>query len=200
MSTFPLAEIERLWSITEPPRDKTNNVVVRPVRSESSLSAWRKLGSLATNWAHCEDSDQTGWMPRLIWVFAGHTATLLVLTWGGSIVAFPGCLLSSFFISPKHEITSEPPRDKTNNVAVRPAKTQISLGISPVWSESSLSSKWVAKGPSFLHADSEDSDQTGRMPRLIWVFAGRALTLLVLSRGSSNNKIQNTQDIKHKQK
>ena len=24
----------------------------------------------------------------------------------------------------------------------------------------------------FLHADSEDSDQTGRMSRLIWVFAG----------------------------
>ena len=24
----------------------------------------------------------------------------------------------------------------------------------------------------FLHADSEDSDQTGQMPRLIWVFAG----------------------------
>ena len=24
----------------------------------------------------------------------------------------------------------------------------------------------------FLHADSEDSDQTGRMPRLIGVFAG----------------------------
>ena len=32
---------------------------------------------------------------------------------------------------------------------------------------------WVAKDPSFLHADSEDSDQTGRMSRLIWVFAGR---------------------------
>ena len=27
--------------------------------------------------------------------------------------------------------------------------------------------KWVAKDPSFLQADSEDSDQTGRMPRLI---------------------------------
>ena len=25
----------------------------------------------------------------------------------------------------------------------------------------------------FLHADSEDSGQTGRMPRLIWVFVGR---------------------------
>ena len=24
----------------------------------------------------------------------------------------------------------------------------------------------------FLHTDNEDSDQTGRMPRLIWVFAG----------------------------
>ena len=32
---------------------------------------------------------------------------------------------------------------------------------------------------------SEDSDQTGRMPRLIWVFAGRTVTFLVLScRGS----------------
>ena len=46
---------------------------IRPVWSESSLSAWRKLGSLATNWAHSEDSDQTGRMPRLIWVFAGRT-------------------------------------------------------------------------------------------------------------------------------
>ena len=39
--------------------------------------------------------------------------------------------------------------------------------------QSSLCSQWVAKETSFLHADSEDSDQTGRMPRLIWVFAGR---------------------------
>ena len=56
---------------------------------------------------------------------------------------------------------------------MRPAKTQISLGIRPVWSESSLCAQWVAKDPSFLHADSEDSDQTGWMPRLTWVFAGR---------------------------
>ena len=76
------------WSwnsrISEPPHDKTNKVTVRPTQtqislgirtvwSESSLSAWRKLGSLATHWAHSEDSDQTGWMPRLIWVFAGRT-------------------------------------------------------------------------------------------------------------------------------
>ena len=70
-------------------------------------------------------------------------------------------------------------------MSVRPAKTQISLGIRPVWSESLLCAQWVAKDPSFLHADSEDSDQTGRMPWLIWVVAGHTLTLLVLScRGS----------------
>ena len=46
---------------------------IRPVWSESSLSAWKKLESLATHWAHSEDSDQIGRMPRLIWVFAGRT-------------------------------------------------------------------------------------------------------------------------------
>ena len=40
--------------------------------------------------------------------------------------------------------------------AVRPANTQISLGIRPVWSESSLCAQWVAKDPRFLHANSED--------------------------------------------
>ena len=53
---------------------------IHPVWSESSLSAWRNLGSLATQWMHSEDSDQTGWMPRLIWVFAGRTHILLVLS------------------------------------------------------------------------------------------------------------------------
>ena len=81
--------------IFEPPHYKTNKMTVRPAKtqislgihpvwSESLLSAWRNLGSLATHWAHNEDSDQTGWMPRLIWVFAGCTLTLLVLSWDGS--------------------------------------------------------------------------------------------------------------------
>ena len=83
----------------------------------------------------------------------------------------------------------EPRHDKPNKMSVRSAKTQISLGICPVWSESSLCAQWVAKDPSYLQADREDSDQTGQMPRLIWVFSGRKVTvtfvLLVLScRGS----------------
>ena len=45
--------------------------------------------------------------------------------------------------------------------------------IRPVWSESLLCTQWVAKDPMLIHADSEDSDQTERIPRLIWVFAGR---------------------------
>ena len=35
--------------------------------------------------------------------------------------------------------------------------------------QSSLCAQWVAKDPSFLHADSEDSYLTGQMPRLCWV-------------------------------
>ena len=46
--------------------------------------------------------------------------------------------------------------DKTNKVSVRPAKTQISLSICPVWSESSLSA-WRNLGSLATHwADSED--------------------------------------------
>ena len=84
----------------------------------------------------------------------------------------------------------EPRHDKTNKMAVRPAKTQIRLGMSPLWSESSLSA-WRNLGSLATHwAHSEDSDQSGRMPRLIWVFAGRTLILLVLScRGSFNIRI-----------
>ena len=55
------------------PKKTQISLGIRPVWSVSSLSAWRKLGSLVTHWAHSEDSDQTGWMPRLIWVFAGRT-------------------------------------------------------------------------------------------------------------------------------
>ena len=87
--------------IFELSHDKTNKMTVLPAKtqislgicpvwSESSLSALRKLESLATHWAHGKDSDQTGRMPRLIWVFAGHTVIFLVLSWGGSV-----CLLIS---------------------------------------------------------------------------------------------------------
>ena len=49
------------------------SLCISPVWSESSLSAWRNLWSLATHKGQSEVSDQTGRMHRLIWVFAGRT-------------------------------------------------------------------------------------------------------------------------------
>ena len=46
--------------------------------------------------------------------------------------------------------TNEPRHDKSNKMRVRQAKTQISLSIRQVLSESSLCAQWVAKDPFFL--------------------------------------------------
>ena len=106
-------------------------------------------------WVNSEDPDQT--VPGL---FGPHQLDAL--------------------LNGKTTLFKEPQHDKTNKMSVRPAKTQISLGICPVWSESSLSPRNL--GCLATHwAHSEDSDQTGQMPRLIWVFAGRTLILSVLS-------------------
>ena len=89
------------------------SLAIRPVWSESSLSAWRKLGSLATHWAQNEDSYQTGRMPRLIWVFAGRTCQFvgfvtrrLIYNWLFERDFFPKILRKSSTIAFifKHEI------------------------------------------------------------------------------------------------
>ena len=90
------------------------NLGIRPVWSESLLSAWRKLGSLATHWLHSEDSDQTGRMPRLIWVFAGRTVILLVLSRGGSYV---NCIARK-----QHPEIFEPQHNKTNKMTYAPTE------------------------------------------------------------------------------
>ena len=55
---------------------------IRPVWSESSLSAWRNLGSLAVHCTHSEDSDQTWRMPRLICLRWAHTHFVgFVMSW-----------------------------------------------------------------------------------------------------------------------
>ena len=62
-------------------------------------------------------------------------------------------------------------RKKQQNY-MHPVKTQISLSIHTNWSESWLCTLMIAKHPRLLHADSQDSDKTGHMTRLIWAFAG----------------------------
>ena len=127
----------------------------------------------------------------------GAQVSLLVLSRGGSFLSWVavnkvGSTLSKLIFYEKHQVfrskQNEPRHDKTNTVSVRPSKTRISLGIRPVWSESSLSA-WRNLGSLATHwAHSEDSDQTGRMPRLIWGFAGRTLVLLVLALGGIERK------------
>ena len=75
---------------------------------------------------------------------------------------------------------------KTNTMACAPSKDSDQPVHPPSLTRIFAVPQWVAKDPSFLHADSEDSDQTGWMPRLIWVFAERTVILLVLSCGGSN--------------
>ena len=58
----------------------------------------------------------------------------------------------------------EPRHDKNDCV---PSEDSDQPVHSPSLIDSSLCAQWVAKDPSFLHVDSEDSDKTGEMPRLI---------------------------------
>ena len=57
------------------------------------------------------------------------------------------CILLTYYSIVK---SYEPPPDKTNKMTCGPSKTQISLGIRPVWSESSLYTQWIAKDHAFL--------------------------------------------------
>ena len=63
--------------------------------------------------------------------------------------------------------TCEPHRDKTNKMACAPSEDSNQPGHPPSLIRVFAVRQWVAKDPNFLQEDSEDCDQTGRMPRLI---------------------------------
>ena len=76
--------IGTLWNMSRDMTKPTKWMCAQRRLISAWAYAWWKLGSLATHRAPSEDSDQTGRMPRLIWVFAGCTLILPVLLWGGS--------------------------------------------------------------------------------------------------------------------
>ena len=82
-----------------------------------------------------------------MWNFIALGAQVLKLTFSGQAL---------WFCHDSNQLKTEPPHDKTNKMACAPSGTQISLGIRPVRSESSLCAQWIAKDPSCFHADSED--------------------------------------------
>ena len=53
---------------------------------ESSLSIWRKLGSLATHWAHSEDSDQTGRTCRFVGLVMRRLIYIMILLYKKTIM------------------------------------------------------------------------------------------------------------------
>ena len=93
----------------------------------------------------------------------------------------------------KLSVWQEPRHDKTSKMSVCPAKTQISLDIRPVWSETSLSAWRKLWSLATLWSHIEDCDRTGRMHRLIWFFAGRSHFVgFVMSRLKSLNGLKYT--------
>ena len=123
-------------------------------------------------------------MPRLIWAFAGRTVILLILSCGGSFTFLKIIVLH---VKTFPGILGQMSRDMTKPTKWLCTQRRLNSAWGSAQSDqSSLCAQWVAKDPSFLNADSEDSDQTGRRPRLIWVFAVRTPILLVLSCRSSN--------------
>ena len=70
------------------------------------------------------------------------------------------------------KIIYEPPYDKTNKMTSAPSEDSGQPG-HPSSLIRVFTVRSVGKGLMFFRADSEDSDQTRQMPRLIWVFAGR---------------------------
>ena len=76
---------------------------------------------------------------------------------------------------------------KPTKWCLRPAKTQISLGIRSVWSVFAVHSVGNL-GAKASSPDSEDSDQTGRMPKLIWVLNRRACHFVFVMLRLKNDK------------
>ena len=75
-------------------------------------------------------------------------------------------LIGLIWMNKKSDVTTnEPQHDKTNKMTCAPSEDSIC----PIWSESSLCAQYVAKDHSFLHADSENFDQTGWKLSLQWV-------------------------------
>ena len=158
---------------------------IRPVWSESLLSAWRKLGSLATHWAHSEDwsdwgdahadlslrwahSHFVGFVMRRLRCMSdqGWHITPASSLWPQSSTPIPGCLhWNSEFSLPVHSKLSS----RISPLPLPKLWPPVSPGplraVPPMYP--SLST-WRNLGSLAIHwMHSKDSDQTG------WsVFAG----------------------------
>ena len=161
---------------------------IRPVWSESSLSAWRKLGALATHLADAKANLNLRWAHNQIVGFVMRRLKCEPLKRGHTSRQPASTTTSSLFLKCQHlagqnKTNTKMSRDMTKPTMWLCAKRRLRPALA---SASSLSAcrKLGSLATHWMH--SEDSDLTGRMPRLIWVFSGRTLILLVLLCRGSN--------------
>ena len=129
---------------------------------------------VATHWVHSKDSEQTGWMHRLIWVFVGcicHFVCFVMLRlilckgdrvwriwtawiWMGNNIP-DGIDTKEIWYFPFMKLIWAASW-QNQQCGCAPSEESDQSGIRPVWSESSLCAQWVAKDPSYLHAHIED--------------------------------------------
>ena len=142
--------------------------------SGESLTWKAELHAIIHPWKPAPLDTETGfyssrnWLPNAIWgCFLWKTKIFWLVYIFFTFIRSNLIRVCTVFILPAsfgfilrwqkpHLFKFELPHDKTNKLTVHPVKTQISLGIRPVWSESSPCTQWVAKDPSFLHTDSKD--------------------------------------------
>ena len=170
---------------SEPQHDKTTKMTCEPSEISDQpghppilirIFTMRSNGSYGPNLSSCGQ--------RRLWSNWADAQTDLSLRWAhipycwfchdvAHLICFSGdSIISTMKIEPRN--------DKTNKVTVLPAQTQIRLPGHPPSLIRVLAVRmkkaWVVSSP--LSAQRR-SDQTAWMPRLIWVFAGRTVTLLV---------------------
>ena len=127
---------------------------IRPIWSESSLSAWRNLGPLASHWAHSED-----------WSDCADAQTDLSLRWAH---------MSFYWFC--HEVAQLSFPDYYTyyyfNIAVVNLDANYLNNGKLFWKKI-----WAAswQNQQSVYAPSEDSDQPGHPPSLIRVFAVRSM-------------------------
>ena len=125
------------------------SLVIRSAWPESLLSTWRRF-FLGTHNAHSEDSDKTGQMPKLIWIFAGCTGHIVLSCIGSFVVSRHAAVTSIRELVPggRGDFVGvkiiriyhlqlriyEPHHEKTCLCHMRTTKVQISMSICAVWS------------------------------------------------------------------
>ena len=131
-----------------------------PVHQSSLCSLWI-VWILRPLRADTEDSDQTGRMPMIVWIFCWFCRVIQCLFFLSAFM-----FLKNSSAKTNNAEGCEPRHDKTNKMSA-PGEDPDQPGHLPSLIRVFACAQWVAKDPSFLHADSEDSNQTGWMPRLI---------------------------------